>query len=473
MIEKPLQEILSDGGNIIISGIANDSRQVSPGDLFLAYRGKVYDGHAHVQEAVDRGAVAVCLEHPVEVGVPSFICPHLKDHQGKIAARFYNDPSVALECVGVTGTNGKTSIGYFCAALLDDAAFIGTVGWGKLEDLRETTLTTENPVTVQRRLHELSELGFKRVVMETSSHALHQGRVHDVSFDTAVFSNLTRDHLDYHGTMERYAAAKLRLFEMPSISAAVVNMDDPFGFHIAEEVDVEVISYGTSADATVSWSDIEHESEGIKGCWHTPWGVSRFRIPLFGDFSISNAAAALAVACLSGKPLEEVVCAMRNMPAVPGRMQIVPNVGGPRVLIDYAHTPGALEAALKALRAHLHGRVTCVFGCGGNRDQGKRALMAKAAESGADFIVVTSDNPRDEDPEEIIADIAHGFARCDEILIEIDRETAIRRAIENSDEGDVVLIAGKGHEDYQEISGKRIDYSDFEAASRALSLEVG
>jgi UDP-N-acetylmuramoyl-L-alanyl-D-glutamate--2,6-diaminopimelate ligase len=472
MIEKPLQEILGDGGNTVVSGIANDSRQVTPGDLFLAYTGEVHDGHAHVQEAVDRGAVAVCLERPVDVAVPSFIFPHLKVHQGAIAARFYGDPSAALECVGVTGTNGKTSIGYFCAALLDEAAFIGTIGWGKLGHLREMALTTENPVTVQGRLHELRELGFRHIAMETSSHALHQGRVADVCFNTAVFSNLTRDHLDYHGTMERYAAAKLKLFEMPSVSTAVINMDDPFGRHIAMAVDVETIGYGTSADAAVSWSDIEYESDGIQGCWHTPWGSSRFRIPLFGDFSIGNAAAALSVACLTGKPLDDVVTAMQNLPMVPGRMQMIPSVGGLRVVIDYAHTPDALEAALKALRMHFQGRLTCVFGCGGDRDQGKRALMAKAAESGADSVVVTSDNPRNEDPEAIIADIAKAFYRCDEVLIEVDRETAVTRAIEQADEGDVVLIAGKGHESYQEILGERIDYSDFEVASRALSPEV-
>lgn len=472
-MKKPLQEIIADGGNTIISGIANDSRQVIPGDLFLAYSGEVHDGHAHVQEAVDRGAVAVCVERQVDVAVPSFICPHLKVHQGKIAARFYDDPSVALECVGVTGTNGKTSIGYFCAALLDDAAFIGTVGWGELGNLHETALTTENPVTVQRRLHELREIGFKSVVMETSSHALHQGRVADVSFDTAVFSNLTRDHLDYHGTMERYAAAKLKLFEMPSVSAAVINMDDPFGRHIAKAVNAEMISYGISTDTAVSWSDIKHESDGIKGCWHTPWGSSRFWIPLFGEFSLGNAAAALSVACLTGTPLDDVVTAMKNLPTVPGRMQMVPNIGGPRVLIDYAHTPDALEAALKASRMNLQGRLTCVFGCGGNRDQGKRELMAKAAESGADSIIVTSDNPRDEDPEQIIADIAKGFSRCDEVLIEVDRETAVKRAIEKAGEGDVVLIAGKGHESYQEILGVRIDYNDFKVASRVLSPEVG
>lgn len=472
---KSLQQLCGAGGDTVVTGLAVDSRRVTPGDLFLARAGALHDGHDHVPEAVAHGAVAVCSERPVTAGVPNVVLPELRRRLGAIAARFYDDPSAPLTCIGVTGTNGKTSIAWLCAATLDETAFVGTLGWGLPPHLCPTTLTTENPVVLQRRLRSLLDGGVARVAMEASSHALDQGRVADVRFDIAVLSNLTRDHLDYHGTMERYANAKRKLFQTPSLSAAVVNADDPLGQDLAGQPAVETITYGTAPDAAVSWSDLAWRPDGIEGRWRSPWGRSRFHLPLFGDFSVGNAAAALSTACLLGARIDDVVGRMASMPPVPGRMQPVaaPASGGPTVIVDYAHTPDALGAALAAARRHLPGALTCVFGCGGDRDRGKRPLMAATAEAAADTVVLTSDNPRGESPGAIIEDTLAGFDRPGDVTVEVDRARAVRLAIEGGGPGDVVLIAGKGHEDYQEVAGRRVPYSDVEAAREVLADLAG
>ena len=467
---RTLDQLLGAGGATVVTGVANDSRRVSPGDLFLACAGEVDDGHRHVEDAVARGAAAVCSERPVNARVPNIVIGDLRVRQGEIAARYFGDPSAALACIGVTGTNGKTSVAYQCASLLDDTGYMGTIGWGDIARLCRTRLTTEDAVTVQRRLGAMRGEGHKRVAMEVSSHALEQDRVAAVRFDIAVLTNLTRDHLDYHGTMERYAAAKRRLFEMPSLGTVVLNLDDPFGRVLAAEVDAETVGYGRSRNAAVSWSDAGFHRHGITGRWHTPWGHSRFWLPLYGEFSLYNAAATLSAVCLAGKPFDEAVAEMRCMAPVPGRMQRVasPNCSGPVVFIDYAHTPAALAAALAAARQHLRGRLTCVFGCGGNRDPGKRPMMARAVEEGADAAIVTSDNPRTENPESIISDIVAGFASPGFYAVEPNRTAAVRMAVERAGAGDVVLIAGKGHEDFQDVGGKRIPHSDLRFAQAAL-----
>ena len=480
---RTLDQLLDTGGATVVTGIANDSRRVSPGDLFLACAGALDDGHRHVDEAVARGASAICSERPVVADIPNVVLRDLRVRQGEIAARYFGDPSAALTCIGVTGTNGKTSVAYQCASLLDRAAYMGTIGWGGWGGwggrgdscrLRQSRLTTEDAVTIQRRLGALRGEGHRRVAMEVSSHALAQDRVAAVRFDIAVLTNLTRDHLDYHGTMERYAAAKRRLFEMPSLGSVVVNLDDAFGQGLAAELEVETISYGQSRNAAVSWSDAGFHPHGITGRWHTPWGDSRFYLPQYGEFSLYNAAATLTAACIAGKPLRETVAAMRCMAPVPGRMQRVasPNRTGPAVFIDDAHTPVALAAVLAAVRRQLGGRLICVFGCGGDRDQGKRRLMARAVEAGADSAIVTSDNPRSEDPAAIIADIVAGFEADDFHRVEADRAAAMRLAIECAGTGDVVLVAGKGHEDFQDIAGKRIPHSDLHFAQAALDARA-
>ena len=471
---RTLDQLLGSGGATVVTGIASDSRRVSPGDLFLACAGEANDGHRHVRQAISRGAAAVCSERPISACVPTVVLSDLRVRQGEIAARYFGDPSAALTCIGVTGTNGKTSVAYQLASLLDDAAYMGTIGWGDISRLSRSRLTTEDAVTVQRRLGALRGEGRRSVAMEVSSHALEQDRVAAVQFDMAVFTNLTRDHLDYHVTMERYAAAKRRLFEMPCVDAVIVNVDDPFGRSLAAQSRAETIGYGESADAAVSWSDTGFHPHGITGRWHTPWGDSRFWLPLYGEFSLYNAAATLCAACLAGKPLDETVAEMRCMAPVPGRMQRAasPNGSAPAVFIDYAHTPAALVAALAAVRRHLGGRLICVFGCGGDRDPGKRPMMAKAVEARADAAIVTSDNPRTEDPDRIIADIVAGFASADFVSVEPNRPAAVRLAIERARPGDVVLVAGKGHEDFQDIAGRRIPHSDLRFAQAALDARA-
>ena len=470
---RTLDQLLGAGGATTVTGITNDSRRVSRGDLFLACAGETDDGHRHVKDAIGRGAAAVCSERPVAACVPNVVISDLGTRQGEIAARYFGDPSAALTCIGVTGTNGKTSVAYQCASLLDDAAYMGTIGWGHISRLCRSRLTTEDAVTVQRRLGAVRGDGHRRVAMEVSSHALAQERVSAVHFDIAVLTNLTRDHLDYHGTMERYGAAKRRLFEMPSLGTVVVNLDDDFGRSLLADLEVEAIGYGQSPDAAVSWSDVGFHPHGIRGRWHTPWGDSRFWLPLYGEFSLYNAAATLSAVCVAGKPLRETVAEMRCMVPVPGRMQRVAssNCSRPTVFVDYAHTPAALSAALAAVRQHLGGRLTCVFGCGGDRDPGKRPMMAKAVEAGADAAIVTSDNPRTENPDAIIADIVRGFTSRGFHTVEPDRTTAVKLAIERAKPGEVVLVAGKGHEDFQDIAGQRIPYSDLRIAQAVLDVE--
>ena len=475
-MEKPLSQVvekrLADDEDVTVRGITSDSRDVSAGDLFVACAGTVHDGHDFVADAVERGAVAICSERSVDVAVPNVVVGDLKRRQGELAAAFYDDPSARLGCIGVTGTNGKTSIAYFTAALIETGAFIGTIGWGSADKLCPSRLTTEDPITIQARLHALAERGHRWVVMEASSHALDQGRVDAVRFDIAIFSNLTRDHLDYHGTMQRYAAAKRSLFERKSLNAAVINVDDALGREIAASLDAGVDRIGVGADGDVSWSDVRYLEDGVSGTLTTPWGSAEFRIPVYGDFSIANVAAAVAASCLAGTSLGDAMNKITRLPHVPGRMQRVSGTHGPLLLVDYAHTPDALAAVLKAIRQHLTGTLICVFGCGGDRDRGKRALMAQAVEAGADRAIVTSDNPRSEDPEAIIRDVLKGFSstyvRTEAVETEVDRASAIARAIATAGDNDIVLVAGKGHEGYQEIAGRRYPYSDLVTARQLL-----
>lgn len=473
MLVKTLPEVCGTGPAVYISGVAGDSRRVAPGDLFLAVAGAASDGHHHVGEAVRRGAAAVCSERPVDSAVPNVVLPDLRRRQGELAARFFDDPSADLTCIGVTGTNGKTSISHFCAALLPNAACIGTVGWGTPRRLKPSELTTESAVTLQQRLHCLKLRGHRHVALEASSHALDQGRVAAVRIDIGVFSNLSRDHLDYHGDMARYAAAKRKLFEMESLTAAAINVDDAWGRRLAEGLNIHTLRYGAAPDADLSWSDIAYTRHGITGRWHSPWGQAALELPLYGDFAIANAAAAAAAACLAGEPFDAVAERLKGLASPPGRMErvVAPEGGDPTAIIDYAHTPAALAAALAATRRHFPGQIVCVFGCGGERDRGKRALMAEAAERGADRVVVTSDNPRGEPPAAIIADIEQGFERPGAVTFEPDRAAAIALAVGTAGDGDVVLVAGKGHERHLEVAGVRLPHSDRAAVEAAFAGE--
>ncbi|MFU8815895.1 MAG: UDP-N-acetylmuramoyl-L-alanyl-D-glutamate--2,6-diaminopimelate ligase [Pseudomonadales bacterium] len=462
-----------------ITGITEDSRQVTAGGLFVAVQGAAADGHAHAQAAVARGAAAVVAERPIAgLAVPVVVVPELRARRGALAARFYRHPGERLFCVGVTGTNGKTSIAHYLADLASrlerPAGYLGTIGWGRIDQLQPARLTTEDPITVQQRLASLVEQGCRWAVLEVSSHALAQERVSDVPFRAAVFSNLSRDHLDYHQSLEQYAAAKARLFQWPGLELAVLNVDDPFGLELSRTLPAgaQCLSYGRGAGRSgaapdVCWSGLDFSSGVAAGVWHTPWGEAPLCLPVQAEFSVANMAAALALLCHSGVALDDVVAAARSLRSVPGRMERFSAPGAATLVVDFAHTPDALEQALLALRPATRGKLVCVFGCGGDRDTGKRPLMAAAAERHADELWLTSDNPRSEDPLDIIADMRAGLSGLAAARTCADRRDAIAGALAAAGPGDVVLVAGKGHEDYQEIRGERRPFSD-----RALAAEL-
>ncbi len=461
-----LAEMLS----LPVTGITDDSRAVAPGDVFVAVAGQAADGHRYAKAALEAGAVAVLAERDVaEAAGPVLLVEDLKTARSALAGRVFGDPSQRLTSVGVTGTNGKTSIACFVAELAErlgePAGYLGTIGWGRPGALASSALTTESAINVQRRLAALEDSGCAWAVLEVSSHALDQHRVDGVSFDFAVFSNLSRDHLDYHGTFEAYGAAKARLFRFPGLRGTVVNGDDGFGRSLAQQLagNVPVFVYGSRPDADVRWSDLEFHSTGVRGALTTPWGAGSFELPLFGDFSVANAVAALAVLCAAGKPFSEVTAALATLTAVPGRMEFFP--GQRTLLVDYAHTPDALEKMLQALAPHRRGRILCVCGCGGDRDRGKRPEMAAAACAHADVVWFTSDNPRSEEPGAIIEDMLAGVPADGVVEVEVDRLAAIEAAVAAAGPDDLVVIAGKGHEDYQEVAGERLPFSDRQVAA--------
>jgi len=461
-----------DVASLPVSGITDDSRQVRPGDLFVAVAGDAADGHAYVADAVAAGAIAILAERRQNgLAVPVVVVDDLKARRSGLAARVYGEPSRDMICVGITGTNGKTSIACFVTELAgrlgDRAGYMGTIGWGQLGELQGSGLTTESAITVQRRLAAFRTQGIDWAVLEVSSHALDQHRVDAVAFDYAVFSNLTRDHLDYHEDFESYARAKARLFRFPDLKAAIINIDDPFGRTLAAELSgvLRVVTYGAAPEADIRWSDLEFRGEGMAGRLVTPWGENRFELPLYGSFSVANAAAALGVLCETGRSLTSVLTALRALTPVPGRMEFFP--GRPTLVVDYAHTPDAVAKMLAALRPHTAGRIVCLVGCGGDRDRGKRPLMSEAACRNADEVWLTSDNPRSEAPQRIIEDMLPGVPAGSDVHVEADRLKAIRAAVAAAAPEDLVVIAGKGHEDYQEIGGQRLPFSD-----RAIAAEL-
>ncbi len=462
-----------------VSGVSDDSRAVSAGDLFVAVRGEASDGHDHVQAAVASGAVAVLAERPVQAEVPVVVADDLRRQRSAIADRIFGAPSAALTCVGVTGTNGKTSIACFIAELIEKlgkrAGYMGTIGWGQPGDLSPASLTTESAIMVQARLAGFRDRDLDWAVLEVSSHALDQHRVDAVRFNYAVFSNLSRDHLDYHADLESYGRAKARLFRFPDLAAAVINLDDEFGRQLAIELEdaVPVLSYGVDKAADVRWSDLDFHPVGVRGRLHSPWGEADFELPLYGDFSVANVAAALSVLCHAGWSLQTVVAALRELTPVPGRMEFF--TGAPTLVVDYAHTPDALSKMLAALRPHLErgsadgeARLICLCGSGGDRDRGKRPLMAAAACAEADEVWLTSDNPRSEDPAAIIGDMLAGVPDSVQVEVCVDRRAAIEAAVRSAGPSDLVVIAGKGHEDYQEVNGRRLPFDD-RAIARALT----
>jgi UDP-N-acetylmuramoyl-L-alanyl-D-glutamate--2,6-diaminopimelate ligase len=465
------------GAGIRPQQLVSDSRKVEVGDLFVAYPGEKSDGRAHIIQAIERGACAVLWElsdwhWPDMWRVPNFPVTGLRAQVGEIASEFYGNPSQNLWMIGVTGTNGKTSCSHWLAQCLSElgqkTAIVGTLGNGFPNALSEAINTTPDPILLQRVLAEFLTQDADAVSMEVSSHGLSQGRVGGTKFDVAVLTNLTRDHLDYHGDMESYAAAKAQLFDWPSLQCAVLNADDDFGARLAIRLHAQgkrVLTYGLNS-GEVSCTSLRFVEGGIFMEIMTPWGRAETSVMVIGRFNAANVLAVLTTLLASDIPVDKAFAVLQNIRPVPGRMQQLGGGNQPLVVVDYAHTPDALAKALTSLREQTTGRLICVFGCGGNRDKGKRPMMGEVASRLAELAVVTSDNPRHETPLAIIGEVVAGMSG--NYQIEEDRAAAIDGAIRAARSGDIVLIAGKGHESYQQIGDKKFPFSDVEVATRVL-----
>ncbi|MGA9665962.1 MAG: UDP-N-acetylmuramoyl-L-alanyl-D-glutamate--2,6-diaminopimelate ligase [Gallionella sp.] len=502
-----------------VTRLVTDSREIRRGDTFVAYPGEKIDGRQFIADAIAKGANAVIWEArnftwDAAWQVPNLGVSDLRHKAGWLADFVYGSPSRDMWVVGVTGTNGKTSTSHWIARALSDAgkkcALIGTLGNGFAGALQATANTTPDAVRVHGLLAGYLRAGAQAVAMEVSSHALSQGRVNGVQFDVAMLTNLSRDHLDYHGDMESYAAAKRKLLDWQQLRYVVLNLDDAYGAELAEQLQdgdapspqsspasgrggereeqhsiPEVIGYGLS-DAGLQLAErlglrmvygnlLEMSGQGLRIAVHSSWGTAELNSALVGRFNAANLLGALAVSLVSGLELDDAVQSLNRVPPVPGRMQRLGETWQPTVIVDYAHTPDALEKVLQALReASLAtgGKLICVFGCGGDRDRGKRAMMGTVAERFSDHCIVTSDNPRGEDPRDIIAEIVTGMSK-DNHQVMPERAEAIKGAISHARQGDTVLIAGKGHEDYQEIKGVRHPFSDVLVAQQALNESHG
>jgi len=472
--------------DVTIHGLQTDSREVSSGDAFVALAGAATPADQYVESAVAAGATVAlleseteqeCWEHHGALVVPVV---GLRQLLGKIAARFYEHPSRRLRLIGVTGTNGKTSVSHYIAQLLSltgtPCGVLGTLGYGMPGAMQEASHTTPDVVQANRVLSRVLAKGARAAAMEVSSHGLDQGRVDGLNITGAVFTNLTRDHLDYHGSMEAYGAAKARLFEREDVHFSVINFDDPFGRQLYETLDgkCDRIRYSLHEPQTELWlKEFQPTDGGFDAVIDGEWGAFELSVPLMGSFNASNVLAAVATVMTLGATVEQVQQAAKQLIPPPGRLERFCSADGVRAVVDYAHTPDALANALAALRPHVTGRLICVFGCGGDRDSGKRPEMAKEAEKSADVIVVTDDNPRTESPEAIVQDVLAGFSSQDSATVIHDRAEAIRFAVSMATSEDLVLIAGKGHEAWQEIAGKKLPFSDAAHVRQMLKLEGG
>ncbi|MBB1301756.1 UDP-N-acetylmuramoyl-L-alanyl-D-glutamate--2,6-diaminopimelate ligase [Pseudoalteromonas sp. SR44-8] len=468
-----LQQIEVAATSLLVRHLRLDSRDVTPGDVFVAIKGHQLDGGQFIDKAIANGAVAVIADRLCEFECdfePLYLISDLNKKLPALASHFYQQPSKQLDVVGVTGTNGKSTTTAMIAHLAKfcdtQSAIIGTLGYGQPESLTELINTTPSCVDLQRILAQLATDNNKLVAMEVSSHGLVQQRVAKTHFKAAVFTNLSRDHLDYHGDMASYADAKLMLMRDFDAQLVVLNQDDNQVEQWLEQYDFNnLVCYGhknlqPQGAKFVYFTDVSYHKTGISAQLATSWGDIAITCPLFGEFNLYNLAAAIATLLGLGYPLDQLAAGCASLQPVAGRMQAFSAPNQPTCIVDYAHTPDALALALQALQQHVPGGVSCVFGCGGDRDKGKRPMMAQAAEQNADKVIITSDNPRSEDPWQIIKDVAAGLSQPDRAHLEADRAHAIAFAIDNANANDVVLIAGKGHEDYQIIGTQRIDFCD-------------
>lgn len=485
-----------------VSGLSLDSRSIRQGDLFIAVTGTTLDGRQFIPAAIQQGAIAILVEAGGEWqgvrwlgGVPVIAIDNLPQQISAIAARFYQLPTSRVRVIGITGTNGKTTCSLLLAQLFtlveSRAAVLGTIGFGTLNSrtlaplgqqinaLQTTGLTTPDAVNVQRIMAQFAEeIPDGVVAMEVSSHSLVQGRVAAVNFACAVFTNLTPDHLDYHGDMASYAKAKETLLFAPGLRHAIVNADDAWAATLADiaPAHVRVLRYSlvdTSADIHIR--DLQLSAAGVHATLVTPWGEGQLESQLVGRFNLSNLLAVVAAACVEGAALDSVLGCLPQLVPAPGRMQAITLEQQHQpisVIVDYAHTPDALENTLQALREHQPSNIWTVFGCGGNRDKSKRPLMGRVAERLSDYIIVTNDNPRNEDPAAIAADILRGMHNSHACLVIADRAQAIDLAVQQAKQGDIVLIAGKGHEDYQIFADQTLPFSDVKQARLSLQRRL-
>ncbi len=479
-----------------VTDLGLDSRALRPGALFCALRGTRGHGLDFADQAVQRGAAAILAQPGGRwdeaaiaklrdgLNVPVIVLPELDKRLSELAGRFYGDPGAGLDLIAVTGTNGKTSVSQFIAQALGavrPCAAVGTLGYGFPADLSPTHHTTPDAVRLQAILVELRGRGAKAVALEVSSHALDQGRAAALPVDTAVFTNLTRDHLDYHGDMEGYARAKQRLFHLPGLRHAVINLDDPFGRTIRGDLAPTVVPvvYGFSQEVengAAHWlraAGLQTLTRGSRVEVSSSWGDGEFTTSLLGGFNVSNLLAVLAVLLLRDWRLEHALAQLEQLHGVPGRMECFGDEGQPLVVVDYAHTPDALEQALRVLRQHRPRSLNCLFGCGGDRDIGKRPQMGAVAERLADRVMITDDNPRSEDGDRIVGHILEGMEQPGRAAVERNRAKAIRRLIGEADAGDIVLVAGKGHETTQTIGDRVLPFSDREQVLQALRAAGG
>ena len=481
LLSELLPELEGLSAELAVTGLVQDSREVAPGDAFVAIAGFGAHGLHFVDAARAAGASAILFEPPAPDDLPApddaIAVPGLRKRMGAMADQFHGQPSAAMTTVGVTGTNGKTSTVQLLAQAWtlrgQKAGTVGTLGAGVWPKIVPTGFTTPLVLRLHALLAQLRDEGAQAVAMEVSSHALDQGRVDGVHFDVGVFTNLTRDHLDYHGDMASYGAAKARLFDWPGLRAAAVNLDDAFGRELFAAVGGKVRAIGFSsrgaAGASVRAEDLHLDGRGIRFMLHAGGQAHPVRSPLLGRFNVDNLLAVAATLFALGMAPALVAETLSQLVPVDGRMnRLGGEAGQPLVVIDYAHTPDALEQALASLRGHTAGRLLCVFGCGGERDTGKRPQMAAIAERLADRVVVTDDNPRREDGDAIVAGILSGFADPSRVVVQRDRARAIALAIAEAGADDVVLVAGKGHEPYQEIDGIRHPFDDTEVARDLL-----
>ena len=503
---KYLHSLLKDINLKVPSGLPNpeiknlscDSREIEIGDLFLGLEGEKVDGGTYWAKAIEMGACAAMISekasrlNPPSNNDPVVVVPDpISLFIGKLSADFWDKPSNKICLIGVTGTNGKTTashlIEFLISSLGNSSALFGTLvnRWPNHEET--STHTTTFAVPLQEQLCKAVKAGVEYVVMEVSSHALSQNRVAGCYFSGAIFTNLSRDHLDYHNSMESYFEAKASLFRSHLVNddetRSVINIDDEWGAQLAKELNKKCWTCslnensGRGEKSDLYFTNLQTIQDGYKGNLHTPLGSGRFFSPLIGDFNLMNILQAVGILVQRGFPLNDLLVALNQFPGVPGRMQRI-NMNGykvkdgyPLVIVDYAHTPDGLQNALIASRSLTKKNVICVFGCGGDRDKGKRSKMGQVAKNFADYIVVTSDNPRQEDPDKIIKDITTGIAFDSKVFVEPERSLAIKLAIEKAQKNDVVLIAGKGHEDYQILKDRTIYFDDREHARKALSLK--